>query len=236
VDGEAGQALAIGEGALALKDQAAIVRSLTSRAQSSAGGGGSGGGTSLSPLSAMAAGSPGGASTPGAGQVGYTGVGDAGGGGGGSPRGGGAGKGNTTPTSGSSPDTRNVPRAERERMRATEDITQRCVKLLRKTRLQVRVVVEVIHCKSPKHLITEVVSLMSLYYLVFFLIHCSLPPYPHPPSFIFTFKENIATSPLEVYVYDFYLTGVVFFFFFFPDRSTLLVLPWSFLDHEAAVR
>lgn len=58
-----------------------------------------------------------------------------------------------------SPDSRHLTRAEQERMRATEDITARCVKLLRKTRLQVRVVVEVIHCKSPKHLITEVVSL-----------------------------------------------------------------------------
>ncbi len=186
MDGEAGQALAIGEGALALKDQAAIVRSLTSRAQSLAGGGGgSGGGTNLSPLSAISAGSPGGASTAGAGQVGQTGIGEAaGGGGGGSPGGGGgAGKGYTTPTSGSSPDTRNMPRAERERMRATEDITHRCVKLLRKTRLQVRVVVEVIHCKSPKHLITEVVSLLFLYYLSFFLFYRSLPS-PQPFSLL----------------------------------------------------
>lgn len=60
-----------------------------------------------------------------------------------------------------SPDSRNISKAEQERMRATEDISTRCVKLLRRTRLQVRVVVEVIHCKSPKHLITEVVSLSS---------------------------------------------------------------------------
>lgn len=51
-----------------------------------------------------------------------------------------------------------MSRAERERFRAAEDISQRCVKLLRKTRLQVRVVVEVFHCKSPRHMITEVVS------------------------------------------------------------------------------
>jgi nucleotide-binding universal stress UspA family protein len=48
-------------------------------------------------------------------------------------------------------------KAERERYYATEEITERCVKLLRKTKLQVRVVVEVFHCKSPKHMITEVV-------------------------------------------------------------------------------
>lgn len=51
-----------------------------------------------------------------------------------------------------------MSRAEKERFRAAEDISQRCVKLLRKTRLQVRVVVEVFHCKSPRHMITEVVS------------------------------------------------------------------------------
>lgn len=54
-----------------------------------------------------------------------------------------------------------MPRAEQERFRAAEDISQRCVKLLRKTRLQVRVVVEVFHCKSPRHMITEVVSLYT---------------------------------------------------------------------------
>ncbi|KAH0558943.1 hypothetical protein GP486_004434 [Trichoglossum hirsutum] len=62
-----------------------------------------------------------------------------------------------------SPEGRTKTKAEQERFRAAEDITQRCVKLLRKTRLQVRVVVEVIHCKSPKHLITEVVSFLELH-------------------------------------------------------------------------
>lgn len=51
-----------------------------------------------------------------------------------------------------------MPKVEQERFRAAEDISQRCVKLLRKTRLQVRVVVEVFHCRSPRHMITEVVS------------------------------------------------------------------------------
>jgi len=51
--------------------------------------------------------------------------------------------------------------AELERRRAIEDITQRCIALLRRTRLQVRVVVEVFHCKSPRHMITEVIDFLS---------------------------------------------------------------------------
>lgn len=51
--------------------------------------------------------------------------------------------------------------AESERRRAVEDITERCVRLLRKTRLQVRVVVEVFHCKSPRHMITELIDFLS---------------------------------------------------------------------------
>lgn len=56
------------------------------------------------------------------------------------------------------PDVKKMDKAERERYFAAEEITDRCIKLLRKTKLQVRVVVEVFHCKSPKHMITEVVS------------------------------------------------------------------------------
>lgn len=65
-----------------------------------------------------------------------------------------------TPRSGNSatPLTRNLSQAAQERYRAVEDITERVSKLLRKTKLQVRVVVEVIHCKSPKHLICEVID------------------------------------------------------------------------------
>lgn len=51
--------------------------------------------------------------------------------------------------------------AEAERRRALEDITARCVRMLRKTRLQCRVVVEVFHCKSPRHMITEVIDFLS---------------------------------------------------------------------------
>lgn len=55
-------------------------------------------------------------------------------------------------------DNRVLSRNEAERSRAIEGISQTCVRLLRKTMLQVRVAVEVIHCKSPKHLLTEAVS------------------------------------------------------------------------------
>ncbi|KAK8215334.1 hypothetical protein M8818_001955 [Zalaria obscura] len=54
-----------------------------------------------------------------------------------------------------------MTKAERERFKAAEEVSQRCVKLLRKTRLQVRVVVEVFHCKSPKHMITEVIDFLT---------------------------------------------------------------------------
>ena len=57
-----------------------------------------------------------------------------------------------------SPDVRGTGRAERERLKAVNAITDRCVHLLRKTKLQVRVIIDVLHCKSPKHIITEVVS------------------------------------------------------------------------------
>jgi nucleotide-binding universal stress UspA family protein len=52
-------------------------------------------------------------------------------------------------------------KAEQERYRAVQDITERLSRLLRKTKLQVKVVIEVIHCKSPKHLITEVIDFIN---------------------------------------------------------------------------
>ncbi|KAH6982173.1 Usp family protein [Ilyonectria robusta] len=51
--------------------------------------------------------------------------------------------------------------AAEDRRRAVKDITDRVLRLLRKTHLQVRVIVEVLHCKNPKHLITEVIDLVS---------------------------------------------------------------------------
>jgi hypothetical protein len=65
-------------------------------------------------------------------------------------------------SSGSRPgsvDSRMLSKAELERQRAIEDISSTCVRLLRKTKLQVRVAIEVIHCKSPKYMITEAVRL-----------------------------------------------------------------------------
>ena len=60
-----------------------------------------------------------------------------------------------------SPMGRDRNKAEQERYRAVQDITGRVARLLRKTKLQVKVVVEVIHCKSPKHLITEVIDYLQ---------------------------------------------------------------------------
>ncbi len=76
-----------------------------------------------------------------------------------SPLGIGSPRGTGTPRNQSaSPLSRNASGPEQERYRAVEDITERVSKLLRKTKLQVRVVIEVIHCKSPKHLICEVID------------------------------------------------------------------------------
>lgn len=63
---------------------------------------------------------------------------------------------NTVAASASNPET--MGKAEKERYNSCVEVSNRCVKLLRRTRLQVRVLVEVFHCKSPKHMITEVVS------------------------------------------------------------------------------
>jgi len=66
-----------------------------------------------------------------------------------------------TPSTSSSPAGRGIGKSEQERYRAVQDISARVSKLLRKTKLQVKVVIEVIHCKSPKHLITEVIDYIS---------------------------------------------------------------------------
>ncbi|KAJ6781854.1 hypothetical protein PWT90_10802 [Aphanocladium album] len=52
-------------------------------------------------------------------------------------------------------------KAEEERERAIHGMTEKILRLLRKTRLQVRVIVEVLHCKNPRHLITEVIDLVN---------------------------------------------------------------------------
>jgi hypothetical protein len=59
-------------------------------------------------------------------------------------------------------DARNVSKKEMERLKAIDEITQTFLKLVRKTSLQVRCMIEVIHCKSPKHLILGAVSYLVL--------------------------------------------------------------------------
>lgn len=59
------------------------------------------------------------------------------------------------------PDYSKMDKSERERWHATVEVSDRIVSLLRKTRLQVRAVVEVFHCKSPKHMITEVIDFLD---------------------------------------------------------------------------
>lgn len=61
----------------------------------------------------------------------------------------------------SSVDARGSPISEPERVRAVEKVSETCIKLLRKTVLQVRIAVEVIHCKSPKLLVVEAVSFIA---------------------------------------------------------------------------
>ncbi|KAJ5720512.1 uncharacterized protein N7483_008446 [Penicillium malachiteum] len=51
-----------------------------------------------------------------------------------------------------------VSATEAERVKAVKTVTETCLKLLRKTSLQVRIAVEVIHCKNPKHLVTEAID------------------------------------------------------------------------------
>jgi len=58
-----------------------------------------------------------------------------------------------------STDSRALSKAEQERSHALEKLSETCLRFLRKTKLQVRIAIEVIHCKSPKYMVTEAVSL-----------------------------------------------------------------------------
>ena len=148
-NGSGARGVGIGEGSLGMDDDVSHLAPLVSRVPISAGTPTSfhaAAGSGLSPLSAMTsirdgAGGVADAATPGTAATTTTARTTA-----------------TTAKESGSPDGRNMSRAEQERWRATVDISNTCVKLLRRTRLQVRIVVEAIHCKSPKHLITEVVS------------------------------------------------------------------------------
>ncbi|KAI9892441.1 MAG: hypothetical protein M1814_001398 [Vezdaea aestivalis] len=57
-----------------------------------------------------------------------------------------------------SPDGRARSKAENERIHATEEITSRIIRLLRKTKLQVRAIIEVIYCQTPKHTICSMID------------------------------------------------------------------------------
>ena len=59
-----------------------------------------------------------------------------------------------------SADSRALSRAELERAHAIEKLSETCLRFLRKTKLQVRIAIEVIHCKNPKCMIIEAVSLV----------------------------------------------------------------------------
>lgn len=72
-----------------------------------------------------------------------------------------AGSGGTPGTSPSPSMRGDGNKAAAERHHAIQDMTTRVLRLLRKTKLQVRVIVEVLHCKNPRHLITEVIDLIS---------------------------------------------------------------------------
>lgn len=70
--------------------------------------------------------------------------------------------GGRTPASSPGPSQRcDLQRAAEERHRAIQEMTDKILRLLRKTRLQVRVIVEVLHCKNPRHLITEMIDLIN---------------------------------------------------------------------------
>ncbi|KAK6505282.1 hypothetical protein TWF481_007191 [Arthrobotrys musiformis] len=60
-----------------------------------------------------------------------------------------------------SANSREKSKPEQERWAATEQISTLVTKLLKKTKLQVNVIVEVIHCKSPKHLLTEMIDILE---------------------------------------------------------------------------
>ena len=59
-----------------------------------------------------------------------------------------------------STDSRALSKAEQERSHAIEQLLETCLRFLRKTKLQVRIAIEVIHCKSPKYMITEAVGFL----------------------------------------------------------------------------
>ena len=68
-----------------------------------------------------------------------------------------------------STDSRSRSNAEQERAHAIETLSETCLRFLRKTKLQVRVAIEVIHCKSPKYMVTEAVRHLTHSKKLFFM-------------------------------------------------------------------
>ena len=58
-------------------------------------------------------------------------------------------------------DGASTDKLEGERNGVVEDLTAKVSRLLRRTKLQVRVIVEVIHCRTPKHLVLEMIDLIK---------------------------------------------------------------------------
>ena len=57
-------------------------------------------------------------------------------------------------------DARNLGKPQ-ERTRALERLSELCIGLLRKTKLQVRVVIEIIHCKNARYMLTEAIDVLQ---------------------------------------------------------------------------
>ncbi|KAK9479359.1 hypothetical protein V1514DRAFT_328426 [Lipomyces japonicus] len=69
----------------------------------------------------------------------------------------------TSPQASTFPTSDDLPanKLESERITAAKEISSIIIKLLKKTRLQVECVIEVMHCKSPKHLICDVIDYLN---------------------------------------------------------------------------
>lgn len=54
-----------------------------------------------------------------------------------------------------------VPAKQQDRMHALEKLSELCIGFLRKTKLQVRVVIEVVHCMNSRYLLTEAIDVLQ---------------------------------------------------------------------------
>lgn len=76
-------------------------------------------------------------------------------------------------------DARVHTKVEMERFHHVEDVSQTCIRLVRKTRLQVRIFVEVVHCKSPKHMLRGAVSVALVFHASYLLTVTDQGPRTH---------------------------------------------------------